>query len=177
LALRRLRVKAEGGSTSRLWTPQRLCDHVLVKPDLPVWVRWVMRVLGLRPLAVLAAAVAVYATGFLIYGVLFDEQWMAWSGVTQDSFAGQEWRMALSPVMPVLIALGTGLIMRGRGITSWQAGLKLGLMVGLFFLVAGRAYMFVYGTEPVQLLALDSMHLLLNGAAAGAILGAMRAAD
>ncbi len=135
-----------------------------------------MRVLGLKAPALAAAAVAVYATGFLIYGVLFSAQWMALSGYTAESFAGQEWRMALSPVMPVVIAVGMGLLVRDRGITTWQAGLRLGLMVGICFLVTARAYNFVYGTEPVGLLALDSLHLLLNGAAAGAILGGMKAA-
>ena len=135
-----------------------------------------MRVLGLKAPALAAAAVAVYTTGFLIYGVLFSAQWMALSGYTAESFAGQEWRMALSPVMPVVIAVGMGLLVRDRGITTWQAGLRLGLMVGICFLVTARAYNFVYGTEPVGLLALDSLHLLLNGAAAGAILGGMKAA-
>lgn len=135
-----------------------------------------MRILGLKLPAVLAAAVAVYATGFLIYGVLFDAQWMALSGYTPESFAGQEWRMALSPVMPVAITLGIGLLVRDRGITTWQAGLRLGLLVGVCFLVAARAYNFVYGIEPVGLLALDSLHLMLNGAVAGAILGGLKAA-
>lgn len=134
-----------------------------------------MRVLGLKATALAAAAVAVYATGVLIYGVLFSAQWMALSGYTAESFAGQEWRMALSPVMPAVIAVGMGLLVRDRGITTWQAGLRLGLMVGICFLVTARAYNFVYGTEPVGLLALDSLHLLLNGAAAGAILGGMKA--
>lgn len=134
-----------------------------------------MRVLGLKAPALAAAAVAVYATGVLIYGVLFSAQWMALSGYTAESFAGQEWRMALSPVMPAVIAVGMGLLVRDRGITTWQAGLRLGLMVGICFLVTARAYNFVYGTEPVGLLALDSLHLLLNGAAAGAILGGMKA--
>jgi hypothetical protein len=136
-----------------------------------------MRVFGLKPLPVLAAALAVYATGFVIYGLVFAEQWMAWAGYTPQSFAGEEWRMALSPVMPLLIAFGIGLMMRGRGISGWLDGLKLGVVLALVFLVAARAYSFVYGTEPVQLLALDALHLLLNGAAAGAILGALKAAD
>jgi hypothetical protein len=136
-----------------------------------------MRVLGLKIVPVLVAALAVYVVGALIYGVLFSAQWMAWSGYTEASLAGQEWRMALSPVMPIMIVLGIGLLIKDRGITSWLPGLKLGLLVGLFFLVGSRLYMFVYGNEPVQLLALDSVHLLLNGTIAGAVLGAMKAAD
>jgi hypothetical protein len=136
-----------------------------------------MRVFGVKAGALLAAALAVYFTGFLIYGLLFDAQWMAWSGYTEASLAGQEWRMALSPVMPVLIVLGLGLLMRGRDVTGWQAGARLGALVGLFFLVASRSYMFVYGNEVPELLALDSLHLMLNGVIGGVILGAMKAVE
>jgi hypothetical protein len=38
-------------------------------------------------------------------------------------------------------------------------------------------YGFAYGVEPAALFALDSFHLMLNGMIAGAILGAMKAAD
>jgi hypothetical protein len=136
-----------------------------------------MRVFGLKPLPVVLATIAVYAVGAMIYGLLFAEQWMALAGYTEDSFKGQEWRMALSPIMPLLIVIGTGLLMKGRGITSLISGLKLGATIGVFFLIAARMYSFAYGTEPAALFALDSAHLLLNGIIAGAILGAMKAAD
>lgn len=134
-----------------------------------------MRVMGLKGRAVLAASVAVYAIGALIYGALFSAQWMAWSGYDEASFKGLEWRMALSPVMPVLIVLGLGALVKDRGIDTAMAGARLGAFAGLFFLVAARAYNFVYGDEPWQLLALDSAHLMLNGIVGGAVLGAMKA--
>jgi hypothetical protein len=136
-----------------------------------------MRIFGLKPLPVLLATIAVYATGALIYGFLFAEQWMTMAGYTEESFKGYEWRMALSPIMPVLIVLGIGLLMKGRAITSLGAGLKLGAIIGFFFLVAARMYNFAYGVEPVALFALDSAHLMLNSIIAGAILGGMKAAD
>jgi hypothetical protein len=136
-----------------------------------------MRILGLKPLPTILATIGVYAVGVLIYAVLFDDVWMALSGYTEASFKGQEWRMGLSPVMPILITLGLGLLMKGRGIGSLIGGLKLGVLVGIFFLIPARMYNFVYGIDPAALLAIDALHLLLNGIVAGAILGAMKAAD
>jgi hypothetical protein len=134
-----------------------------------------MRIGGSSILAVLAAAVAIYAIGFLIYGLLFSEAWQSLQGYTKESmataFAGKEWRMALSPVMPILIAVGMAIVMGWRGATGLAAGVRTGFIVGLFFLVASRMYSFVYGTEAEGLLAMDSAHLLLNGVAAGAVLG------
>jgi hypothetical protein len=136
-----------------------------------------MRFFGLKPVPVAVSAVAIYAVGFLIYGVVFANQWMALAGYTEASFAGQEWRIALSPIMPILITLGVGFLVKDRGICTAMAGIKLGAMVGLFFLVATRLYTLAYGTEPVALFALDSAHLMLNAVLAGGILGAMKAAD
>jgi Protein of unknown function (DUF1761) len=135
-----------------------------------------MRVLGLKLVPVIVSSVAIYIVGALIYGLLFSAQWMALAGYTEDSFKGQEWRMALGPIMPILITLGMGLLIKDRGITTLQAGLKLGVMVGIFFLVATRLYSLAYGTEPVGLFLLDSAHLLLNAVVAGAVLGALKAA-
>jgi hypothetical protein len=135
-----------------------------------------MKFAGLNVVTVLAAAAAIYAIGFLIYGALFSAQWMALAGYTPESFKGLEWRMALSPVMPVLIAIGVGLAVKWRGAKGLGPGVATGAIAALTFLVAGRLYGFTYGTEKVGLLALDSAHLLLNGVAAGAVFGAWKSA-
>lgn len=136
-----------------------------------------MRIFGLKPVAVLLAAVGTYAIGALIYGILFSQQWMQLAGYTEESFKGNEWRMALSPIMPILITLGIGLLMKAQKTTGLVDGAKLGLLVGIFFLVPTRMYNFTYGIEPLALLGLDGLHLLLNGLVAGSILGAMKAVD
>jgi hypothetical protein len=136
-----------------------------------------MRVFGLKPLPIIVAAIGVYAIGAMIYGFLFSQQWMTLAGYTEASFKGQEWRMALSPIMPILIVIGVGIMMKAQRATGLAAGIKLGASVGLFFLIPARLYIFVYGIEPAALLALDCAHLLLNGVVAGAVLGAMKAAD
>jgi hypothetical protein len=136
-----------------------------------------MRIFGLKPLALLVATIGVYAIGALIYGVLFSEAWMILAGFTEESFKGQEWRMALSPIMPILITLGIGLLMKAQKLSGLMGGAKIGLFVGALFLVPARLYTFAYGIEPVGLLGLDGLHLMLNGLVAGAILGAMKVAD
>jgi len=136
-----------------------------------------MRVMGLKLVPLLVASVLIYLVGALIYGVLFSAQWMALSGYTQEMLAGEQWRMALSPVMPVMITFGMGLLIKDKGITTWQAGLKLGIMMGLLFLVAARLYNYVYGNEPLGLLVMDGAHLMANAIVAGAGLGAMKVAE
>ena len=57
-------------------------------------------------LAVLAAAGAIYAVGFLIYGLVFSGLWLRLSGYTKEQLQPHMWKMAVSPVMPILTAIG-----------------------------------------------------------------------
>jgi Protein of unknown function (DUF1761) len=128
----------------------------------------------LRPLPILLAALAVYATGFVIYGLLVPpETWMAWAGIPPAEMAALGTsRMIFSPAMPLLIATGTAAVLTWRGSRGALPGALTGLALAFFFLVGGRLYGYVYGVEGLNILLLDSAHLLLNGLAAGAVLGA-----
>lgn len=136
-----------------------------------------MRVVGIKLIPLIISSALIYVVGALIYGALFSAQWMALSGYTDETLAPERWRMALSPIMPIMISLGVGILMQGRGVGDWRSGLGFGLIIGLFFLVGGRLYNFAYGNEPVGLLVLDSVHLLANGGIAGLVLGGLKAAD
>jgi len=133
-----------------------------------------MRYQGHNLLAILAAAVVMYLIGFLIYGLMFEAQWQAMSGYTQESFAGQEWKMALSPIMPLLIASGISLANKWRAQPGWMAGAVTGFIVALCFVFASRLYTFVYSPEVIGMLAIDSAHLFLVSVVGGAIIGAWK---
>ncbi len=135
-----------------------------------------MRVNGHNVLAILAAAVAMYAVGFVIYGLLVSDLWMQLSGVTQADFAGQEWRMALSPVMPILMAIGLSLTIKWRAALGWTGGASTGFWMALFFVFASRLYSFAYGTEHPGLLGIDAAHLFIGCVLGGAIIGGWKRA-
>ena len=65
-----------------------------------------MRAGGINWIAVLAAAIAFYAIGFVIYGLLIPaESWMAMSGISAaeiEALGGS--RMPFSIVMPLMTA-------------------------------------------------------------------------
>ena len=132
-----------------------------------------MKIFGFSPIAILVAAIAVYAVGLIIYVfVVPAETWMEWSGISLEAMetVGMA-RMPLSPIMPIMIAIGTAMGIQWRGAQGISEGAMTGLLLALFFLVGGRLYGYVYGVEGLNILALDSVHLLLNGLAAGAALG------
>jgi len=133
-----------------------------------------MRIMGLNVVACLVAAVAMYAVGALIYGLLFSDLWMSLSGYTPEMLAPHIWKMALSPIMPVLGAVGIAAAIRWRKVEGAAAGAATGALVFLFFSFTARLYVYVYGPEPAGLLALDAAHLFATHLIGGAIIGAMK---
>lgn len=125
-------------------------------------------------LAVLAAAVAIYAIGFLIYGALFSGLWLRLSGYTKEQLQPHSWKMAVSPVMPILSAIGLAVLFKLAGVNNLAMGVLLALQVWFFIVMSTRLYSFVYSPEKTGLLVMDALHLLLGYAVAGAILGGWR---
>jgi hypothetical protein len=128
--------------------------------------------MGHNGLAILAAAIAIWGIGFLLYVVLFQAQWMEWMGVSDAE--QDNGRMPFMVVMPVLQAIGLSLAVKWRDRPGWFEGVKVGLLLAVFLTVAGRMYGWVYSFEPTQLFGLDALHFLLTHAVAGAILGAWK---
>jgi uncharacterized protein DUF1761 len=135
-----------------------------------------MRSSGINWIAVLAAAVAFYAIGFLIYGLLIPaETWMAWEGVTEaemQAVGGS--RMPFSVVMPLMTAIFMAVLFKWGNVSGVSTGAQWGAVIALASAVPGMLYGWVYGTGPVEITLVDSGHLLLGHIAAGAILGGWR---
>ncbi|MGY6662031.1 MAG: DUF1761 domain-containing protein [Glycocaulis sp.] len=129
------------------------------------------RIFGHDLLAVIAAAVAIYIIGYLIYGLVFSAFWMEQYGYTADSFAGHEWRMFLGPVMPILTVLGLAALFQTANASGLKAHLRIGFIVWAGFSLSTLLYGFAYAiTMTPGALALDAVHLLLGILAASAIL-------
>lgn len=135
-----------------------------------------MRAGGINWLAVIAAAVAIYAIGFVIYGLVVPaETWMAMSGITEaDMEAVGSSRMMFSPLMPIATALFMAILFKWGGVGSAMKGAQWAMVIALASAVPALWYGWVYGIGPAQLTLLDSGHLLLGHIAAGAILGGWR---
>ncbi|MGD9981077.1 MAG: DUF1761 domain-containing protein [Hyphomonadaceae bacterium] len=133
-----------------------------------------MRYNGHNVLAIVVAAIAIWAIGFLLYVVLFAEQWTAWMGLSEADMEKDNGRMPFMVVMPFLQAIGLSLAVKWRNAQGWLGGLVTGLLMAVFFSIAARMYSWVYSFEVNELFGLDSLHFLLTHAVAGAILGAWK---
>ena len=132
-----------------------------------------MRVSGINLAGVLGAAVAIYAIGFVIYGLAVPaESWMAMSGVTAEQMAAVGTsRMPFSPLMPLATAIFLAILFKWGNVSGLSIGARWGAVVAFASAIPALWYGWVYGVGPVQGTLLDSAHLLLGHVAAGAILG------
>lgn len=129
-------------------------------------------IVGDNWLAILVAALAFYAIGFIIYGAVFSKLWMQLSGYTKEQLQPHMWKMALSPIMPILTAVGLAIILKMCGVTSLTDGLVVTFQIWFFLILSTRLYSYVYSPERSGLLIMDTIHLLLGFLAAGAVISA-----
>lgn len=135
-----------------------------------------MRAAGINWLAVIVAAVAIYAIGFVIYGLLVPpEWWMAASGITQEQVdALGAARMPFGVVMPLMTAIFLAVLFKLGKVGDLSSGVKWAAVVAFASAIPTLLYGWVYGVGPFDATLIDSAHLLLGHVAAGAILGSWR---
>ena len=132
-----------------------------------------MRAGGINWLAVLAAAVAVYVIGFIIYGMIVPEETIA-ATMSEDQIAAGEARMPLGVLMPLSIAAFLAVLLKWGSVTGAARGAQWGFVVALASAVPTIGYGWVYGGYPSGSALIDCGHLLLVHLAAGAIIGGWR---
>ena len=130
-------------------------------------------------LAVAAAVVVSMIIGFLWYGLLFQNQWMAGNGFTMEGEKmfkdGVEIPMSSTPMIFNTIAMVVyALIMNwllGRiGANTWMDGAKVGGAIGLLMAV-GVYIGNVFAQNPMSLTMVDGSYSLVLFTLIGAILG------
>lgn len=135
-----------------------------------------MRVNGHNVLAIIVAAIVIYAIEFVIFAVLIPgDQYMAMVGMTpeQAEAIGMS-RMPLGIVSPILAAIGLSLAIKWRGAAGWVGGAMTGLLMAALFAFGTAFYSYVYGPHTTQFVAINLGHFLVCYAAAGAVLGAWK---
>ena len=134
-----------------------------------------MRSGGINWAAVLVAAIAIYALGFVIYAMLIPEEaWMVMTGMTEAQKAVAMSRIAFSPVMPILTALFLAVLFKWGQVASAATGAKWAIVVAFASAIPTMLYGWVYGGNSTEMTMIDCAHLLLGHVTAGAILGGWR---
>ncbi|MCB0530854.1 MAG: DUF1761 domain-containing protein [Saprospiraceae bacterium] len=132
-------------------------------------------------LAIVIIVVATMLLGFLWYGLLFQEQWMAGNGFTMEGEKmfknGVEVPMSATPMIfntiaMVVYALAMNWFLGRMGVNTWMDGAKTGAVVGLIMFV-GVATGHLFANNPFSLTLVDGLYSLVLFTLIGAILGGM----
>ncbi|MDP1629993.1 MAG: DUF1761 domain-containing protein [Caulobacter sp.] len=123
-------------------------------------------------IGVIAAVVVSQIIGFVWYGVVFEQQWLALSGV--DPSAGSNLAMALGVVQTAVVAVGLGWMTVRTGAAGWVGGAVQAFWICLFFALATMALRFIYGDDNTGLIPIDGGYMLVQYVVSGALIGGLR---
>ena len=131
-----------------------------------------MRFMGHNVLAIIVAAIAIYATEFVIFAVLISaEQYMMFTGITAEQAQEGMARMPYGIIPPVLAAVGLSMVIKWRNASGLAGGVTTALLMAVFFAFGTSLYGYVYGPHSEAYLPVNLAHFLIAWGAAGAILG------
>jgi hypothetical protein len=132
-----------------------------------------MHVAGINWVAVLVAAAAFFAIGFVIHMRLVDLK--AWNAAKHvDEVKLSKARMASGMILPLATAIGLAVLFSWADVSGVGNGVKWSLVVALASGLPVLWYNWFYGTVPLWIFAVDSAHQLIGHAVAGAILAGWR---
>lgn len=132
-----------------------------------------MKIAGHNVLAILAAALVMYAVEFVIYGVLTPPLvYMELARLRVENMPANAWKMPFGVVGPLVWAVGLSAANLWRGSRGLLAGATTGFVISLLFMIPARFYEWAYGQTGLAFYALDAAHFLIVGAIGGAVLAA-----
>lgn len=134
-------------------------------------------------LAIVAAAVAGMAIGFLWYGALFQDAWMAGNGIVPNGDTsmikhGVEIEVSMKPMIfntiaMIAYALFMNWLVTKTGDTTWIAGAKLGLILGVIHYI-GISVNNLFAATDYSLTRVDGSYAVALWTVMGAIIGGWR---
>ncbi len=130
---------------------------------------------GLKPVPVVLATLAFWILGYVWYGVLFMDAWMAASGVTADQAGGFDVYMAGGILTTLLQVIGLAFVLKWRNVSGIGDAVKTALTLWLLFAFPFVMYAYLYlPAHDPTLLMIDGSHLLVGWLVSAIILAVMK---
>ncbi len=134
------------------------------------------KIAGVSLIGVIAAAIAMFMVGFVFYGLVFSDIYMASRGVTAADFEGQSpIYMGFGFLIELALAFGLGWLIHRLGVTSLNGAIMAGISIAVLIGWPVLAYEFAYNKfHSVPGLLVDWAHLLATFTVGSAILWFLR---
>ena len=133
------------------------------------------KILGLNLVAVLVATLAFWMLGFLWYGLIFMNAWMAGHGLTADQAGGFDIYMAGGIIITLMQVIGIGLVLKWKGVGSVGEAVTTALLMWVFLALpfVHYAYLYLPAHNPTLLL-IDGSHLLVGWVVSAVVLSLIK---
>lgn len=118
----------------------------------------------LNPVGIIVASIAFFVVGFLWFGVIFSDAWMAAEGVTKEAAESESpaW-MAVGFVITVMQVVGLALVLKWKGEAGPVAAATTAAILWALFALPFTLYDFIYTPgHDTMLLMIDASHLLVG---------------
>jgi len=153
-------------------TNMRAC-HRMVAPERKQAEGHAMpRLGGVNLLGVLLAALAVWALGFVWYGWVFDEAWMAGQRfeMAENEGQGPAWTIA-GAVIALVLSFGIGWLIKRADVAGPGPSILFSLVIGGLIGLPLMGFTLVYSPwHSLNLFAIHGGHTLASFALAGLVL-------
>ncbi len=124
----------------------------------------------LNPVGVIAATVAFFVIGFLWYGVIFADAWMAAAGVTEEDAGSPVW-MILGFVITLMQVIGLAFVLKWKGDAAPMAAATTAAILWALFALPFTLYGYAYmPAHSATLLMIDASHLLVGWVVSAVVL-------
>ncbi len=131
-------------------------------------------------LAVLVAAIASMAVGFVWYGVLFRNSWMSLMGYTPESMRGMKMTANKAYAIQFIASLVLAYVLSGfvdtsgvaAGVVNAGSGIATGFWAWLGFIAPVTLGVVLWENKPWKLWFINASHYLAMLLVMGAIIGA-----
>lgn len=140
------------------------------------------KIFGTNLLGVLAATVVFYLLGFLWYGMIFSEMWLAFNGISEaEATAHAEQMGAMMYVGGIVITLmqvlGIAYILHHASASLLLTCVKIGAIIAVLIALPLMMYAHIYEGTSHRAIVLDFAHILVGYSIVGAILSFFRGKD
>lgn len=129
------------------------------------------KLFGLNLVAVAVASAVFYLIGYVWYGMVFSDAWMAAHGIAEATGGEEPIWMVGGFIVSVLQVIGLGLVLKWKGVTDPQKAVVKAAILWLCFALPLTMYSYVYlSAHDSTLLTIDSGYLLVSWAVSAIIL-------
>lgn len=129
---------------------------------------------GINWLGAIAALVVSQVIGYVWYGIVFSDAWIAASGMVAAEMEESSMTYVWGAAQNLVVIVGLAWLAGKLGKTTYQGGAVLGALVCVFFALATYALRFIYGNDSTALIPIDAGYMLVQYVLSGALVAGLK---